>query len=288
MMSDAHTRLLAARFIKAETSEESIKQIEAAWISFFGPMKTLAVDEYRVVASDAMREWATDHGIQLVISPGQSHTRLAILERRHQVTRRAISLFLESNPGVAAEKDALIIALTYIVPQLNRIPNVHGYSPIQWGWATRHMCPACCLTNLPSAIQHTWTPPRSSWRSCACEKRPTKPRLRPTLTSALDVPFAKAHGLTSCSSTRRLVLLLERHSSRIHCNVDMGGPAAVIRREQGHGHHTDIYWITHGTVLLNAAPEHSKAATPVQDLTERPRNPGTQPSSLCQTSEAVV
>ena len=68
----------------------------------------------------------------------------------------------------------------------------------------------------------------------------------------------------------------------------MGGSAAVIRREQGHGHHTDIYWITHGTVLLNAAPEHSKAATPVQDLTERPRNPGTQPSSLCQTSEAVV
>ena len=54
MMSDAHTRLLAARFIKAETSEESIKQIEAAWISFFGPMKTLVVDEYRVVASDAM------------------------------------------------------------------------------------------------------------------------------------------------------------------------------------------------------------------------------------------
>jgi hypothetical protein len=40
MMSDAHPRLFAARFIKAETSEESIKQIEAAWISFFGPMNT--------------------------------------------------------------------------------------------------------------------------------------------------------------------------------------------------------------------------------------------------------
>ena len=56
MMSDAHTRLLAARFIKAETSEEYIKQIEAAWISFFGPMKTLQVDEHRAWASDAMRE----------------------------------------------------------------------------------------------------------------------------------------------------------------------------------------------------------------------------------------
>ena len=98
MMSDAHTRLLAARFNKAETSEESIKEIEVAWISFFRPMKSVAVDKYRVVASDAMREWATEHGIQIVISPGQFHTRLVILERRHQVTKRAISLFFGIEP----------------------------------------------------------------------------------------------------------------------------------------------------------------------------------------------
>jgi hypothetical protein len=79
MMSDAATRLLAARYIKAETTEENIKQIEAAWISFFGPMKTLQVDEHRAWSSDALREWATEQGIQLVISPGQSHTRLAFL-----------------------------------------------------------------------------------------------------------------------------------------------------------------------------------------------------------------
>jgi len=132
MMSDAATRLLAARYIKAETTEENIKQIEAAWISFFGPMKTLQVDEHRAWSSDALREWATEQGIQLVISPGQSHTRLAILERRHQVTRRAISIFLEANPGVANDRDGLVIALNYIVPQLNRTPNVQGFSPLQW------------------------------------------------------------------------------------------------------------------------------------------------------------
>ena len=132
MMSDAMTRLLAARHLKAETTEEYIRQLEMAWISFFGPMKTLQVDEHRAWSSDAMREWAAEQGIQLVISPGQAHTRLAILERRHQVTRKAISLFLESNPTVAADRDALVIALNYIVPQLNRTPNVHGFSPIQW------------------------------------------------------------------------------------------------------------------------------------------------------------
>ena len=54
------------------------------------------------------------------------------------------------------------------------------------------------------------------------------------------------------------------------------GPATVIMREQDqHGHHTDIYWIVHRTVLLHAAPEHVKAATPaaVQDFTERLRDP---------------
>ena len=95
-------------------------------------MKTLQVDEHRAWSSDALREWATEQGIQLVISPGQSHTRLAILERRHQVTRRAISIFLEANPGVANDRDGLVIALNYIVPQLNRTPSVQGFSPLQW------------------------------------------------------------------------------------------------------------------------------------------------------------
>jgi hypothetical protein len=60
-------------------TRDPLEQIEAAWISFFGPMKTLQVDEHRAWSSDALREWATEQGIQLVISPGQSHTRLAIL-----------------------------------------------------------------------------------------------------------------------------------------------------------------------------------------------------------------
>jgi hypothetical protein len=180
MMSDAMTRLLAARHLKAETTEEYIKQLEMAWIGFFGPMKTLQVDEHRAWSSDAMREWETEHGIQLVISPGQAHTRLAILERRHQVTRKAISLFLESNPTVAADRDALVIALNYIVPQLNRIPNVHGFSRSSGSWATRHMCPAFCQKNHRCAIQHTWTHLKGSWKNFDCNNKPAKRYQRPT------------------------------------------------------------------------------------------------------------
>ena len=43
---------------------------------------------------DYGRTWASDHGTELEISPGQAHTRLSIVERRHQVLRRGIEMFL--------------------------------------------------------------------------------------------------------------------------------------------------------------------------------------------------
>ena len=133
MMSDCTSRPIAARHLRAgEKSEEFItsnKWIERAWIR---PMQILQVDEHRAWSSDEMREWCTEQGIKLMISPGQSHTRLAILERKHQVTRRAVSIFLQANPAVAADPDGLVTALSNAVPQINRTPHVCGFSPIQW------------------------------------------------------------------------------------------------------------------------------------------------------------
>ena len=68
----------------------------------------------------------------LQVSPGQAHTRLAILERRHQVTRHGVTLFLQANPQLVKDPDGLVTALNYVIPQINRTPNVCGYSPIQW------------------------------------------------------------------------------------------------------------------------------------------------------------
>jgi len=111
MISDSTTRLLAGRFLRGgERTDEFIKQLERAWIRHFGPMQVLQVDEHRAWSSDPMREWCTEQGIQLQVSPGQAHTRLAILERRHQVTRRAVTLFLQANPSLAEDPDARLHA----------------------------------------------------------------------------------------------------------------------------------------------------------------------------------
>ena len=275
MMSDAMTRLLAARHLKAETTEEYIRQLEMAWISFFGPMKTLQVDEHRAWSSDAMREWATEQGIQLVISPGQAHTRLAILERRHQVTRKAISLFLESNPTVAADRDALVIALNYIVPQLNRTPNVHGFSPIQWVLGYTPHIPGL-LSEESSLCNPAHLDPSERFMeklrlqqeaSKAMIEADTDHRLRRAL-------LRKYMGQPLLLQPGDLCYYWRDTPPGSAAKLKWRGPATVIMREPGpHGPHTDVYWIGHGTVLLRAAPEHIKAATPIQDLTEKARDP---------------
>lgn len=94
VISDATTRLCAARLLQDETPDSFQKGLERAWIRSFGPMRLLQVDEHRSWASDQFKTWAGNHSIQMTISPGQAHERLAIIERRHQVIRRALDLFL--------------------------------------------------------------------------------------------------------------------------------------------------------------------------------------------------
>lgn len=93
----------------------------------FGSPQTLQIDELRGWSSDALRTWASD----LEISPGQAHARLGVLERRHQVLRRAIELYLaqrQRQPTAEAVKQALV----YVIPQINNTPNLQGFSATQW------------------------------------------------------------------------------------------------------------------------------------------------------------
>ena len=111
VMSDATTRLVSGRELRAESPEEFIKQLERGWVRSFGPMKQLFVDEHRAWCSDAIRLWCIENAVDLKISPGESHTRLAILGCRHQVVRRALTSFLTDSPAIATTQEAVITAL---------------------------------------------------------------------------------------------------------------------------------------------------------------------------------
>ena len=276
MMSDATTRLLAARVLPdGEKSEEFIKQLECGWIRFFGPMKILQVDEHRAWSSDAVREWCTEQGIQLVISPGQAHTRLAILERRHQVTRRALTLFLKSNTQIAESRDGLVTAICYVIPQINRTPNVCGFSPIQWTLGYTPHIPGL-LSEEQSLNNPAHLDPSERFME---QLRLRQEALKATSQADTDRKLRRAllrkfMGQPSILTAGDLCYYWRDAPAGSTAKLRWRGPATVVMREHGpHGPHTDIYWIAHGTVMLRAAPEHVKPTTPSYDLTEKEKDP---------------
>ena len=127
---DTATRYTAAILLKNEQSEQYIRAVERAWISVFGPPAALLTDEGRPWLGQAMDDWTTAHNIEHVVAPGEAHERLAVVERRHAVIRRAVEIYLDFQktddaPGIKE-------ALTYVMPQLNATPSVAGFSPTQW------------------------------------------------------------------------------------------------------------------------------------------------------------
>ena len=43
---------------------------------------------------DGMKEFLADLGVAHNMAPGEAHTRLGTVERRHQMLRRAVEIFL--------------------------------------------------------------------------------------------------------------------------------------------------------------------------------------------------
>ena len=117
---------MAARVLRKETSADFLQAVERGWIKVFA----LFVDSHRAWGSNEVMHYSTDHGIELVVSPGEAHERLAQLERRHQVLRRAVEMCLEDHPPTGPE--SLVEALSFVVPQLNQTLSVGGFSPTQW------------------------------------------------------------------------------------------------------------------------------------------------------------
>lgn len=128
-MVDEATRFMSARLIADETAKTLTTAVERAWIRDYGPMKVLKVDEASAWVSDAAAQWGENHSIDLVISPGQSHSRTSIVERRHQLLRRALQIYMEDNSVEGLE--GLREALAWVVPAINQFTFVNGYSPIQ-------------------------------------------------------------------------------------------------------------------------------------------------------------
>ena len=127
---DSTTKFQAGAVIYGERSSDFIHALERGWIRHFGPPVTLVTDEGRGWASDEMLAWTSGHNIHHLIAPGEAHTRLSLVERRHAILRKAVEIYMD-DLGLTSI-DGLRQALAYVLPQVNSNPNVAGFSPAQW------------------------------------------------------------------------------------------------------------------------------------------------------------
>ena len=129
-MVDVGTRYMAAHLLKKEDSEEYILALEKAWVKHFGVPDVLVTDEGRPWLSSQFECWTSAQGITHKVAPGEAHERLALVERRHAILRRAVEVYLDdlgSNTSADVKE-----ALRHVVPQVNAQPVVAGFSPTQW------------------------------------------------------------------------------------------------------------------------------------------------------------
>ena len=267
MISDTATRFLGGRVLLRESPEEFVLAMERGWIRTFGPMKTLQVDDHRSWSSDYVKSWCSENGIQLQISPGQSHTRLAILERRHKVSRRAIELYLADQlQGDVLQphepRERLIQALCYVIPQINRGTNVRGYSPVQWVLGYTPHVPGL-LTEEPLSLS-SLDPSDEFLQKLQRQKKAANAVFAADVDTRLRRALSrKFTGHLTIFQLGDLCYYYRDGPGGTGPKLRWRGPARIVMVEQlDSGPQTTIYWVVHGTNLLRAAPEHLRPVPP--------------------------
>ena len=76
-----------------------MKGLERSWIRHFGVPKYLRVDSAKGWEARVVRDWCADKGIILEVAPAEAHNWLGVVERKHQVVRRSLELYMDELGG---------------------------------------------------------------------------------------------------------------------------------------------------------------------------------------------
>ena len=112
---DVGTKYMAACWVPEETSESYSKALEKVWVRHFGAPRILITDEGRPWLGGTFESWSSALGINHQVAPGEAHKRLALVERRHAVLRRACEVYTQNRK--LTDHHGIKEALTYVIPQ---------------------------------------------------------------------------------------------------------------------------------------------------------------------------
>ena len=229
------TRYMAARIVSDEKSPLLIKVLERSWIRFHGPMQQLKVDEYA--------GWGSDH------------TRTSVVERRHQLLRRAAQIYMDNNE--IAGVDALHKALNWVVPSLNEHTFVNGFTPTQLAMGRQPAVPGLMSEERTKPPQLSEGQGLQEILKCrsqaqqACAKVDVDVRLRRTL-------LRQYRGQDEELVAGQRCLYWRESTDRFHTIKWKGLAVVVAVQLDPDTSNVDTYRLAHGTVLIRAGKHHVK------------------------------
>ena len=153
-MVDTATRFCSAKVLKNEQGPDVTVALERAWFKPYGAPKLLQCDEARCFCGHEVKHFLEHNHVKLDVAPGEAHTRLGIVERRHMVLRAAIETYMQEEnlqPTLAGVREAV----DHVVPAMNQLSLTRGYTPAQWVLNTNPQDPSAILADdFNASIQH--------------------------------------------------------------------------------------------------------------------------------------
>eukprot|EP00435_Cladocopium_sp_Y103_P055618 s618_g18.t1 len=244
---DHATRFCAVRILRGETAEEFTKGIERMWFKHFGLPKHLRIDEAKGWASKHVREWASSRAINLEVQPAEQHTWLGVVERKHQVIRRALELYQDDlgRHDLSALKEAAI----YVPHAINQTAMVKGFTPQQWvlGKSMTH------VHGLTSEIFNPGQEPLDEAGAFSQIQKRRQAAQIAWIKADSDAKLRRAFNQKFQDVTEQLVVgqrcwFWRIAGSGILQKAKWRGPARVVAIEDHDG--TRVLWLCHGTSLV--------------------------------------
>ena len=252
---DQATKFQAAALLHGERGEDLVAALERCWIRHFGAPQRLVTDEGRGWVGDQMEQWTNFNSVEHEVA-GEAHSRLALVERRHSVLRKAIELYLEEMK--MDDDNGVRKALTYVLPQVNSAPTVAGFSPCQWLLGNKSVY----LVNFPwtTSILH-YLEGHSHFEQLLQHRNAAK---RALLEAETDAKLRRAllrkyqgNNIPLKNGQRCYFWRDARQGDLV--KIRWHGPARVVMVEYDDEQVPKVYWIAYKTQLIRCAPHHVRS-----------------------------
>ena len=179
----------------------------------------------------------------------------------------------------------MITAICYCIPQINRTPNVHGYSPLQWTLGYTPTLPGNLFeeklnpTQLTPSMAFQKKLEYQQMASTSVARASNDDRLRRALLRKYRGNVQQLRIGQRCFYYRDL----PQGQSALGPKITWRGPATVVMVEE----ENKLYWLAHGTSLIRAAYIPDLSWT--QHLLMKSTAPICTPQRmLCKLSEVEV